>query len=85
MASGLRRRLDPALIPDAPEVCAVHATFFRSFYLIFSALFGMLFFAAAAIVLTAARHGDYPSTIVGVGVTTLCGMLISRALNYMRE
>ena len=63
----------------------MHSTFFRSFYIVFSALFAMLFFAAAAIVLAAARDGDYPSTIVGVGVTTLCGMLISRALNYMRE
>jgi hypothetical protein len=63
----------------------MYTAFFRTFYLIFAALFVMLFLATAAIVVRAAQFGDYPSTIVGVGVAALCAMLINRAVGYMRE
>ena len=62
----------------------MYALFFRSFYIVFVAMYSMLFFASAVIVLSAASTGDPPSTIVGVGVATLCGMLIGRAVKYMR-
>ena len=63
----------------------MYSTFFRTFYLVFAGMFFMLFFAAGAIVLVAAGHGDYPSTIVGVGVAALCVDLILRATDYMRD
>jgi hypothetical protein len=63
----------------------MYALFFRSFYLVIAGMFGLLFFACVAVVLAAARAGDTPSTIVGVGVATLCAMLVKRAVRYMRE
>ena len=63
----------------------MYALFFRSFYLLLAGMFAMLFVAAAVIVLVATFDGDYPSTIVGVGVASLCAQLILRAMDYMRE
>jgi uncharacterized membrane protein len=63
---------------------SMHTTFFRSFYLVFAALFGMLFVATAVVVVRTAQLGEYPATIVGVGVAALCAMLIEKAVRYMR-
>ena len=74
--------------PEAGTIsreAVIYATFFRSFYLFFAGLFSLRFFASSAIVLSAARLGDPPSATVGVGVATLCAMLIGRALRYMGE
>lgn len=59
--------------------------FFRTFYLVFAGLFVMLFITTLAIVLRAAQQGDPVSTIAAVGVGALCYLLITRAINYMRE
>jgi len=63
----------------------MYTQFFRSFYLVFAALFGMLFFGAAAIVVSAARVGDVPSTLFAVAIAGICANLVSRAIKFMRE
>jgi len=63
----------------------MYTQFFRSFYLIFAALFGMLFFGAAAIVVSAARVGDPPSTLFAVAIAGICANLVARSIKFMRE
>ena len=60
-------------------------TFYRSFYIVFTGMFAMLSLSAGGVTLNAAHAGDPASTIVGVGITAVCGRLALRSLAYMRE
>lgn len=62
----------------------MYTTFFRSFYLVFAAMFVMLFLATAIVVVRTVQVGEYAATILGVGVAALCAMLVERAIRYMR-
>lgn len=63
----------------------MYATFFRSFYIIFAGLFFLLLAGAAAAAVNAARLGQPLTTITGVALTTLCGLLVQRAIAFLRE
>lgn len=63
----------------------MYTSLFRSFYLVFSGLFTILFVATAAIMIRAAQQGDGPSTVAATVIAGLCLILITRALDYMRE
>jgi hypothetical protein len=64
---------------------SMYTTVFRSFYIVFAALFGMLFIATAAVVVRTVQVGEYQATIVGIGVAALCAMLVEKAIRYMRS
>jgi hypothetical protein len=63
----------------------VYVTFFRSFYIVFAALFSLLFVGAGALALNAALLGESLTTGSAVALAALCGLLIDRAVRYMRE
>jgi hypothetical protein len=62
----------------------MYTTFFRSFYLVFAAMFVMLFLATAVVVVRTVQVGEYRATILGIGVAALCAMLVEKAIRYMR-
>ena len=63
----------------------MYATFFRSFYLVFAGLFVLLLTGAAAAAVNAARLGQPLTTITGVVLAAVCGVLVQRAIAFLRE
>ena len=63
----------------------MYATFFRSFYLVFAGLFVLLLTGAAAAAVNAARLGQPLTTITGVALAVVCGVLVQRAIAFRRE